>query len=357
MSAVARAGARPLGAEPEPARAGVRAAAGGPRARRGVLVLERPLPLELGGALDACRIGWALYGDPALPTVVALGGISAGRHLAACAADPRPGWWQDFVGTGLAVDTRRFSVLGIDFLGGSGASTGAAGPGFPSITTADQASALAAVLDHLGISVAHAVVGSSYGGMVALAFGERFPGRAARLVVISAAHESHPMATALRTLQRRAVRLGVESGRERDGLAIARGIAMTTYRTAEEFAARFGGAPERTTAGPRFPVEDYLEQRGEAFARAFSPWSFLCLSESIDLHRVDPAAVATPTTLVGVDSDTLVPPWQLRPLAAALAGPAALVELQSVFGHDAFLKEVGAVSRIVRDALHSGGES
>lgn len=354
MSALARVEAPRARPEPERPLGG---AAPAPPARRGVLTLDRPLPLELGGALDACRIGWALYGDPALPTVVALGGISAGRHVAAHAADPRPGWWQDFVGAGLAVDTRRFSVLGLDFLGGSGASTGAAAPGFPSITTADQAAAAAAVLDHLGIPVAHAVVGSSYGGMVALAFGERFPQRAARLVVISAAHESHPMATALRTLQRRAVRLGIETGRAHEGLAIARGIAMTTYRTAEEFAERFGGAPARTAAGPRFPVEEYLEQRGEAFARAFSPWSFLCLSESIDLHRVDPARITAPTTLVGVDSDTLVPPWQLRALAGSLAGPARLVELRSVFGHDAFLKEVGAISRVVRDALLAGGES
>lgn len=355
-SATALAGAGlASGLEPRPAGAGRTAAP--PRARRGVLTLEEPLVLELGGVIDACRIGWALYGDAGRPTVVALGGISGGRHVAACAADPRPGWWQAFVGGGLAVDTGRFSVLGIDFLGGSGASTGATGPGFPTITTADQAAAVAAVLDHLEIAAVHAVVGSSYGGMVALAFGELFPDRVARLVVISAAHESHPMATALRTLQRRVVRLGVDGGREHEGLAIARGIAMTTYRTAQEFAERFDAAPTPTAAGPRFAVEEYLEQRGDAFARSFSPWSFLCLSESIDLHRVDPARVTVPTTLVGVDSDTLVPPWQLRPLAAALAGPTRLIELHSVFGHDAFLKEVGAVSRIVRDALLSGGES
>jgi homoserine O-acetyltransferase len=132
---------------------------------------------------------------------------------------------------------------------------------------------------------------------------------------------------------------------------------MTTYRTAEEFAARFDPAPEWTPSGPRFPVEDYLDAVAERFAAAIAPERFLALSESIDLHRVDPAAVRTPATLVGVDSDSLVPLWQLRELRNRLGGPARLHEFGSRYGHDAFLKEVDAVSRIVAEALEWGGRS
>ena len=321
-------------------------------ARSAVLRLDS-LPLELGGELPGAEIGFTLYGDPALPLVVALGGVSAGRNVAA-GADP--GWWQDFVGDGRAIDTRAFAVLGVDFLGGAGASTGAAGPGFPSVSTFDQARAVAAVLDHLRIARAHAVVGSSYGGMVALAFAAGFPRRLGRLVAISAAHESHPMATALRTLQRRVVRLGLESGRVEEGVAIARGIAMTTYRTPGEFAVRFGAAPEPGPGRYRFPVEEYLEHHGVSFARRFSPWSFLCLSESIDLHRVDPARISAPATLVAVEGDSLVPPWQMRALAERLGGPVRSVEIPSIYGHDAFLKEVGTLSGILAATLEAGDE-
>lgn len=319
-----------------------------------VLRLES-VDLRLGGALRDVDIAFTTYGAPGRPAVVVLGGISAGKEITAPAGAPAPGWWQEVVGVGRAIDPRRHVVIGLDFLGGSGESTRASGPGFPRVTPEDQARMLAAVLDHLGIGRVAAIVGCSYGGMVGLAFAARFSDRVDRLLVISAAHESHPMATALRTLQRRAVRLGLESGHVEEGMAIARGLAMTTYRTAEEFAGRFGGPPRHTSEGPRFPVEPYLEHQGATFSRRFPPWSFLCLSESIDLHRVDPGLIRTPTTLVGVDGDTLVPPWQIQALARGVDG-ARVIEIRSIYGHDAFLKEVGAISEIVHNTLATGGD-
>jgi homoserine O-acetyltransferase len=288
-----------------------------------------------------------VHGDPGLPAVIALGGISATRHLAAHGADARRGWWDPFVGAGRALDTTRYSVIGVDYIGGAG------GP----VTTEDQARALSTALDRLGIRSVHAIVGSSYGGMVALAFAALHPERLGRLVLISAAHQTHPMATALRSIQRQVVRLGLAQGRAGEGLRLARALAMTTYRTAEEFAARFDPAPEWTPSGPRFPVEDYLDAVAERFAAAVSPQRFLALSESIDLHRVDPIAVRAPATIVGVDSDALVPLWQLRELRNRLGGPARLHEFGSRYGHDAFLKEVDTVSRIVAEALEWGGRS
>jgi len=294
---------------------------------------------------------------------VVLGGISAGRHATATADDPTPGWWEPVVGPGRAVDTTTYRVLSLDYVGGSGRSTGPRRPAvwrrdggladapFPAIDTRDQARALVAVLDHLGIARLHAIVGSSYGGMVALALGATHADRFERAVVVSAAHEAHPMATALRSVQREVVRLGLETGRSRDAIRLARGLAMTTYRTAEEFADRFAGAPDWTPGGPRFPVQAYLDAHGERFADAFSPASFLCLSESIDLHRIDPTRLTRPTTLVAVESDVLVPTWQMRALRDAVGAPVAFHEIVSRYGHDAFLKEVDAVSAIVSGAL------
>jgi homoserine O-acetyltransferase len=320
----------------------------------GLCHLPEPLALERGGSLDPVHIAYECVGDETLPLVVALGGISAGRHVTSTADDPRAGWWEELVGPGRALDTERCRVLGIDWLAGRGASTGPANrtsrASFPTLTTGDQAAALAAVLDHLDVPRVHAIVGASYGGMVALAFAARWPERVQRLVVLGAAHRTHPFATALRVIQRDIVRLGLRTGTTDGALALARALAVTTYRTAAEFAARFDAPVPAAGAPARFPVEAYLGHQGRTFAATFTPEGYLCLSESIDLHDVDPAAVRVPTTLVAFDSDTLVPAAQVRALAAAL-DDATLHVLPSHYGHDAFLKETAALTPIVAGAL------
>src|SRR6185369_16537549 len=102
------------------------------------------------------------------------------------------GWWSNIAGEGKAIDLAHFRVLGLDFMDGGRDATGRPRR---TVTTHDQAHFLARVLRSIGVEKAHAVVGSSYGGMVALAFAERFPGMLDRLVAISAPHESHPMST------------------------------------------------------------------------------------------------------------------------------------------------------------------
>jgi len=292
---------------------------------------------------------YELVGAAGAPVVVTLGGISASRHASATATSPEPGWWEPVVGPGRAIDTTQWRVLGLDWLDG-----GRADDGRPAhiVTTHDQADALAAVLDALGIARAHAVVGASYGGMVALAFAERYPERVDRLVVVSAAHETHPMSTALRAVQRRVVELGLETGRARDALALARALAMTTYRGVKEFAERFDPRPDAVDErDATFPVERYIRHHGEKFAAAWRPERFLALSLSADLHRVDPAAIRVPTTIVAAEGDAIVPAAQTTALAAQLAVPNDVITLATRYGHDAFLTEPAAIGRVLATAL------
>jgi len=306
--------------------------------REGVLALPAPFPLHHGGELPAPRLAWRLAGDPTLPVIVAIGGISAHRRVFD-PTDPPAGWWREVVGPGQSLDARRCAILGVDYLGAQGDSTAAApGEHFPSLSSYDQAAALAALLDHLRLPRIRAIVGASYGGMVALAFGERYGVRAERLVVISAGDRAHPLATAWRSVQRRTVEFALRAGRGSEGLELARALAMTTYRSQEEFAARFDAAPRRVDGRFVFPVEDYLYARGRDYAARVRPEHFLCLSESIDLHRVDASRVAPPCTVVAVLEDLLVPPTDLRALVARLPR-GELVEISSPHGHDAFLKE------------------
>lgn len=303
------------------------------RGRRALPVSETPLPTH------------ELQGRDGAPVVAVLGGISATRHVASSDSDRSVGWWEPVVGDGRAIDSSRHRVLGVDWLDGGRDSRGR-----PArvVTTRDQAHALAARLDALGVDRLRAIVGASYGGMVALAFAAAYPARVERLVVISAAHESTPMSTALRALQRQVVELGLATGRGRDALRIARGIAMTTYRTAEEFAERF---PLPDGADNGFEVERYLAHAGRKFAAAFTPERFLALSLSADLHRVEPPAVRTPATIVAADGDTLVPRAQLVALAEGLGAPARLVRLATRHGHDAFLADPERIGDIITTAL------
>lgn len=320
-----------------------------PQSRLFHLPLE--LPLDGGGVLEGGHLAYAFAGPVDGPVVVVQGGISAGRHVAG-----PDGWWFGVVRPEGGIDLARFRVLGIDFLGGGGASSGPAthGGAFPHVTSVDQARATAALLDHLGIGRVHAYVGASYGGMVALA-AAAYEDRYARVIAISAPDRPHPLATGWRSIQRRIVRLGVDTGRGDESLAIARGLAMTTYRGADELAARFDAPPEQVDGRLRFPIESYLEARGEAYAREATPDTFLRLSEAIDRHRVDPTRIRARTTLVGVRQDRLVPLTQLEELAARVGAHARLHTIDSPYGHDAFLKEAAALRPLLRDAL--GGSS
>lgn len=308
--------------------------------REGVLSLPAPFTLYHGGELKAARLAWRLAGDPRLPVVVTIGGISAHRRVFD-ETQPPAGWWHEVAGPGRALDTSRCCILGIDYLGGSGESTHPpSGAVPPSISSYDQAEALRCLLDHLGMARIHAILGASYGGMVALAFGERYPDRVARLLVISAADRAHPMATAWRCVQRRTVRFAMQQGKGSEGLELARALAMTTYRSPEEFAARFDAPPTRVDGQFVFPVEAYLFARGRDYASRVRAEEFLCLSESIDLHRVEATRITVPTTVIAVREDQLVPIEDMRALAARLPD-ARLHEISSPHGHDAFLKEPG----------------
>jgi homoserine O-acetyltransferase len=318
-------------------------------AREGVVEIPGALGLYHGGRLSDARIAWRLVGAAHAPVVCALGGISANRQVC-LTEDPRQGWWSEVVGPGGALDTHSYRVLSLDYLGGSGDSTGPQ-PAV-SISSYDQAEALVRLLDHLGVKSLAAIAGGSYGGMVGLAFAERFPERVGHLITIGAADRSHPLATAWRSVQRHIVGFAAACGQPQEGLRLARALAMTTYRSPEELAARFSGAVARDGERFVFPIEEYLFARGSEYAQRYRAESFLCLSESIDLHRVDAARVFVPTTVVAIREDQLVPLADLRALAARLPR-GRLHEISSIYGHDAFLKESQQLRGIFRAAFGS----
>ena len=313
--------------------------------REGMFEVPGVFSLRHGGELPQVRVAWRLAGPPGAPLVLVLGGISGHRRVYGRAGEPT-GWWQEIAGGVGGFPSERLQVLSFDYLGGSGETTGpVAAPGhgsvgFPSVDTSDQARLLAMLLDHLGVASLSAFVGASYGGMVGLAFAALFPDRLRRLMVVSAADRTDPMSTAWRSVQRQVIRFGASVGHSAEGLRLARALAQATYRSREEFAVRFPGSASRDDATGQFvfPVESYLLARGTDYAERFAPGGFLCLSESIDLHRVETARIVVPVEAVAVLQDQLVPIGDVRAMAARLPN-ARLTEISSPFGHDAFLKE------------------
>lgn len=326
--------------------------AAAPACSDGIIDLAAPFLLFHGDVLPLARLSYRLEGPPAAPIVVALGGISAHRIVAA----PRTqGWWHTLVGPGLGLDTTRYRVLGIDFLGGRGESTAPpAGAAFPPISAWDQAEALAQLIRALGIGPVHAIMGASYGGMIAMAFAASYPQLTRRIIVISSSARTQPQATACRSLQRQIVREAIARGDGPAGLKLARALAMTTYRSAAELAQRFGGTPTREGGRFRFPVEEYLFARGDEYVRYYRPESFLALSESIDLFEIDARRIAVPATLIAVREDQLVPIADMQALAASIGKSCRLIEMSSISGHDAFLTDGDQFKPVIQQILTEG---
>jgi homoserine O-acetyltransferase len=314
----------------------------------GELSLPQPFVLESGALLDDAKLAWQCVGPADAPVIVVLGGISA--HRRAVALDGK-GWWESQCGAGRALDTNRYRLLGIDWLGGCDASTGPRSCGtesFPEISTADQARALLLLLNRLGVRRVHLIVGASYGGNVAQQLAALLGDRLRHLVLLSAAHKAAQFGLALRHVQRAILDLGGESA-STEALALARSLAVLGYRTAEGVEQRFGGESPQDAHGNG--VLGWIEHHGRKFVRRFDADAYRCLGRSLDSHEIDPAAVRVPTTLFAVREDLTVPLSLLREYASRAGAPCELIEISSDYGHDAFLKEEAVVRSVFESCL------
>lgn len=300
-----------------------------------------PIPsgfrLGVGEPLRDPFLRCRLFGPDGAPLVIVSGGISSGRVPW---DGEGGGWWPDVVGPSAPVDVSRWRVLAFDFAPLSDADV--------AITPSDQARLVALALDDLEVAQAHAWIGASYGGMIGLAFAAQTPERLARLCVISAAHRPSAMGVAWRGIQRRILDLAEDAGRVEEGLALARELAMTTYRSAEELESRF----DRTLDDDGLSeVCRYLISRGRAYPATISPRRWRSLSASIDRHAVEPERVLAPTTLIASTTDRLTPLSDMHELAARLPDLVHFAEIPSLYGHDAFLKDVDRLSPLLRSFL------
>jgi homoserine O-acetyltransferase len=360
---------------------------------RKVARLAGPFRMRLGGSLPEVEIVYETWGRlaPHRDNVLLLfTGLSPGAHARSCPEDATPGWWEDMVGPGLAIDTDRFYVICVNSLGSCHGSTGAASVdprtgrryrlNFPVLTIWDIAQTAREALRVLGLERVRAVVGPSLGGMSALAYAILFPSEVDALVTISAATRSTPFAIAIRSVQREAIRSDPDwqGGSYPDGegpktgLRLARKLGLITYRSAREWRERF--ARERVEIrgegeGPfaiEFEVEAYLEAHARKFVGTFDANCYLYLSRAMDLFDVAEMGGsveaglsrirAARTLVIGVETDFLFPIDQQEEIASileSLGRDVLLTRLPSIQGHDSFLVDVEHFGPAVAEFLRS----
>lgn len=358
----------------------------------------RPFPLEGGGVLPGVTMAYETWGTlnaEATNAVLVCHALTGDSHAAGRTGPGHltPGWWDDLVGPGRAIDTDDWFVVCVNVLGGCQGSTGPAsvdprtdrpfGPRFGVVTIRDMVRAQRSVADHLGIDVWAAVVGGSMGGMVALEWAVMFPDRVRGLVTIASCAASSALQIAWSAVGRRAIAVdpawnggdyydAPPGGGPHRGLAVARQAAQVTYRTGELFERRFGRAtvdPMDDSLGmwQRFDIEGYLDHHGTKIARRFDANSYLVLSKAMDLHDIgvgrggiDAALgrIGARCLVMSIDSDQLYPPDQQARIADGLqaAGVACRYDtITSPHGHDAFLLEPEQVGAGVTGLLEEVG--
>lgn len=303
--------------------------------------------------------------DPRFPVILVVHALTGDMVVGG-----EGGWWAPLFAPGAALDPTRAHVLCFNNLGGCYGSTGPLEADFPDrdaprLSTWDQARALLAALDALGVDEVALAVGGSLGGMITLALATLAPPRFARIAPLAAASAASPWVVGLNHVQRALVARDLdtqgpaEDGAEPTGLELARRLAMLSYR-AEPGLERTQG--RRLAPDGRFAIETYLEHQGRKLARRFDPRAYLAQLAAMDSHDVERAPrgfvgtwrglerIEATVVAAGVDTDLLFFPTHASALAARIPGATART-ITSPHGHDAFLIELDQVDAILREVL------
>ena len=344
---------------------------------------DEPFALESGGSLRPVNLRYAIYGalnerrDNAILVCHALSGSA------------RVGdWWPQLFGEHGIFDLSRDSVICANIIGSCYGSTGPRtidsvtgkpfGASFPLVTVRDWVQSQALLLNHLGIERLRAVIGGSIGGMQAIQWAIDNPARVENCIAIGAAPLT-AMGLALNHLQRLAI---VNDTKWRNGeyevgdgpnagLALARALAMISYKSESLFTERYARNPNRNGEDPlrslsgRYDIGGYLDYQGLNFTRRFDANSYLIITKAMDnfhqangyeSERAALERIKARALLVGISSDWLFPAEEVKSLGERMRDAGVEVEyaeLQSSHGHDGFLAEPQSFALIVRRSLAS----
>ncbi|MBT2866405.1 homoserine O-acetyltransferase [Chromobacterium violaceum] len=337
-----------------------------------------PLPLASGAALPGYQLRFETYGELNADknnAILICHALSGHHHVAGYyrADDKTPGWWDNMIGPGKPIDTRRFFVVGVNNLGGCHGSTGPSsvnpatgqpwGSAFPVMTVPDWVTSQARLADRLGIERWAAVIGGSLGGMQALHWSIAYPERVAHALVIASAPKLSAQNIAFNDVARQAILTDPDfcggdfyqqSAVPRRGLRLARMLGHITYLSDDGMGEKFGrmlrSGEYRFGYDVEFEIESYLRYQGDKFSDYFDANTYLLMTKALDYfdpaaaHGGDLAAALKPAQaafmVASFTSDWRFSPERSRETVKALIAAGKRVsyaEIESVHGHDAFL--------------------
>ncbi|HEU4889296.1 MAG TPA: homoserine O-acetyltransferase [Thermoanaerobaculia bacterium] len=302
--------------------------------------LPFPLILEGGGVLEEVTVAYRTWGrlDASAANAVLV------CHALTGNADADE-WWEPLIGPGRALDPTRDFIVCSNILGSCYGTTGPStyGPDFPRITVRDIIAVQRTLVRHLGIRRLRLAIGGSFGGMQALEWAWAAPDLVESLAVIATSGRHSPWTIAWSEAQRQAIALDPIRG-----LAVARMIAMSTYRSHASYQSRFA----RNRQNDAFTVESWLRNHGDRLVQRFDAQTYVTLTEAMDSHDIARgrgayenvlASIRQRTLIVSIDSDVLYPPSEQEELAVLMPN-ATLHTIESAHGHDGFLIDADSVN-------------
>jgi len=335
------------------------------------------LVLKSGEKLGPITIAYETYGElnkDRSNAILILHALTGDAHAAGYhEGDEKPGWWEPMIGPGRAFDTDKYFVICSNVLGSCRGSTGPAsidpqtqkpfGLSFPVITIKDMVNAQRLLIDHLGIDQLLCVAGGSMGGCQALKWSVLFPERVRSVISIATNYRHNAQQIALHEVGRQAI-LSDPDWQEGDyygksvpakGLAIARMLGHITYMSDKSMDEKFGRrlkGKERLgyDFSSDFEVQNYLKYRGDSFVQRFDANSYLYLTKALDYFDLSAerdlaeilSDIKASFLVISFTSDWLYPTYQSKELVRALKVndvDVSDIEIQSSYGHDAFLIE------------------
>jgi homoserine O-acetyltransferase len=353
-----------------------------------------PFLLESGASLGPVTLAYETYGrlnGDRSNAILILHALSGSAHAAGYhdADDQRPGWWDDCIGPGKAFDTDRYYVICSNVLGSCYGSSGpsstnpatgrAFGLSFPVVTIGDMARAQEQLLDYLGIERLLCAAGGSMGGMQVLEWAAHHSRRLRAAIPLATTARHSPMLIALSEVGRQAIYADpawhngdyYDNGRKPDaGLAVARMVGHITYLSDASMQQKFGRRLQaREKFGyefqTEFEVESYLKYNGNNFTRRFDANSYLYVTKAMDYFDLSQPtgslaaafadAAAIKFLVVSFTSDWLYPSYHSKELVRALhtaGADATYLDIESTWGHDAFLLEVETMTRLIESFLN-----
>jgi len=365
-----------------------------------IVTLFKPpdvLHLECGRTLGPIQVAYETYGrlnDARDNAILICHALSGDAHVAGYhnADDHKPGWWDIMVGPGKGIDTNRYFVICSNFVGGCKGTTGPSSTDpatgkpwaldFPVITIEDMVKVQKRLIEHLGIDRLLGVIGGSMGGMQVLEWAVRYPDSVKAAVPIATTARLNAQSIAFDAVGRNAILADAnfENGQYHDGpgpdrgLAIARMVGHITYLSEQGMHEKFGRELRHADAynydfGSEFSVETYLDHQGRVFVERFDANSYLYITKAMDYYdligrfgSLEAAFkdVKAEFLLISFSSDWLFTSRQSRQMVDALLATGKRVsysEVNSPYGHDAFLLEPEVIGRLVGGffAAASGG--